>query len=166
MKFLILLLALVCLLHVAVEAKESGAMNWITNKYNNAKQGAKKTYNTAKHAIKSKVTNKGLSGLQKNQRAADKSGGDCDRKKTYENCMGVIGKYQVGGVNTIAKAGLHVAGATSGVLPAISTVVDAGVKAREMYCSSVRELCIDKRDAHLNKAMVHNQLLSKVKRQE
>ncbi|CAK4695057.1 unnamed protein product [Aphanomyces euteiches] len=137
MKFLVLLLALVCLLHVAVVAKESGAKNWITNKYNNAKQGAKKSYNTAKHATKSKVTNKALSGRQERWRL-----------RSQEN------------------AGLHVAGATSGVLPAISTAVDAGVKAREMYCSSVRELCIDKRDAHLKKAMVHNQLLSKVKRQE
>ncbi|CAK4695064.1 hypothetical protein LEN26_006860 [Aphanomyces euteiches] len=153
MKFFNLLVLLVCLLHVAVEAKKSGVVDW-----------AKHKYTTAKHTANSKSTNIALMGLNKFE-VRDKSG--CNREKTFENCMGLISKLFVGQAAQATKTGLslaQVAGLSVGIAPAIVAAVGAGAQLRKTYCSSVKELCVDKRDADLKTAMVNNQLLSQVRR--
>ncbi|KAF0723521.1 hypothetical protein Ae201684P_012645 [Aphanomyces euteiches] len=154
MKFVHLLVLLVCLLSVVVEASRwERFKGWVS------KKGTK-----AKHAKNKVETAVALDGLK---RFEMRDATSCNAKQTQDNCKGVIGKLFVGEAAAATSAGLtaaKVAGAAVGVGPAIVGAVGAGAGGLSYYCGLVKDLCSDLREFDLKIEVVHNQLKDRVPR--
>lgn len=136
-KFLNLLLVLACLLHVAVEAKKTGKISDLAAR---ATSAFKSNFKSGKHAANSAKTGLALSGLNRFE-VRDKSG--CNREKAFENCIGLVGKYNMGEATSATKTGLAIAkavGLSVGIAPTIVAAFGAGAEAIKSYCTTVGTL--------------------------
>lgn len=154
MKFLSLLVLLVCLFNVVEATRLERFKGW-----------ASKKGSIAKH-MKNKVdTAVAFDGLKRFEVRDTTS---CNAKKTQDNCKGIIGKLFVGEASAATSAGLGIAkaaGAVVGVGPTIVAAVGAGAGGLSYYCNLVKDLCNDLREFDIKIEVVHNQLKDTVRRQ-
>ncbi|CAK4086286.1 unnamed protein product [Aphanomyces euteiches] len=126
MKFVHLVVLLVCLLSVVV----AEASRWDRFKGWVSKKGTK----ARNFKNKLEVT------------AALDDATSCDAKKTFDKCKGVIGKLFVGQAaagTTAALTMAKAAGVAVGVSPVIVGLVGAGASGLDYYCNLVKDLCHD-----------------------